>query len=90
MTRSLRAPSSGPSGYLLPVKGLLRNWREWRCGGVWPCCLAQFGCRGGFEGVGVALQVDAGRTYPMMAAHRRMLKAIAAIVTWAAALASPT
>ena len=35
----------------------------------------------GFGGVGVALQAGSGRTYRVMAAHRRMLKAIAASVT---------
>ena len=44
----------------------------------------------GFEVAVQAMGPDCGRTYPVMAAHRRMLKAIAANVTWAVALASPT
>lgn len=44
---------------------------------------------GGWRRCGL-LRPDCRRTYPVMAVHRRMLNAIAAIVTWAVALASPT
>lgn len=44
----------------------------------------------GFKAVVRPVWPGCGRTYPVMAAQRRMLKAIAAIITWAVALASPT
>jgi hypothetical protein len=53
-------------------------------------CFGDLAFEVAFDGGGAALRAIARRTYPVMAAQRRMLKAIAAIVTWAAALACPT
>ncbi|TWI32624.1 hypothetical protein IQ26_04293 [Mesorhizobium tianshanense] len=77
-----------------PTRGPLRSFRRALAGtGLAPVfvCFWVLGCPvWGFRRRSGPVWPESGRTYPVMAAHRRMLKAMAAIVTWAAALASPT
>lgn len=67
-----------------PLEGLLRSSEDLhaerllRQTSVW---LVDLVSDFGFVGGVATLWLGAGRTYPVMATHRRMLKAIAAMVT---------